>query len=33
MKFTISSFSVRKVFQNKHTVHTHLRRGSTIVGT
>ena len=22
MKFTISSFSVRKVFQNKHTVHT-----------
>ena len=23
MKFTISSFSVRKVFQNKHTVHTH----------
>jgi hypothetical protein len=25
MKFTISSFSVRKVFQNKHTVHTHIR--------
>jgi hypothetical protein len=24
MKFTISSFSVRKVFQNKHTVHTHV---------
>jgi hypothetical protein len=24
MKFTISSFSVRKVFQNKHTVHTHI---------
>ena len=25
MKFTISSFSVRKVFQNKHTVHTHYK--------
>jgi hypothetical protein len=24
MKFTIPSFSVRKVFQNKHTVHTEI---------
>ena len=32
MKFTISSFSVRKVFQNKHTVHTVLLDATKICG-